>query len=362
MRGRWGLDLLVAAAVACASAPRAASAAEADPAEPSVCAPPCSDAETCAGGRCVAPGGRPGSPAAPEAPPQPKPPASATFLGDPQAAPGRAAPAPAPAPAPPMTSGQAYPPPPQPDRYPPPPPGYYDPPPQAGRAPPPSPGSYYPPPPPGYAYPPPQPGGAPPPGTSYYQPNGGVYGQPQPPPGNRKRRFLALPYAGIHSYQNQEASAYGPGARLGVLLGGRIGEVASLNGELSINRSNVHGMPSVSSFEETNVIFAFTPLFQLPAGPLELVLGPKLGIFVIERSYGDVGISVSENLEGYVMGANLGLFFPLSPRASLGVLLSYDLLFADRACQTVASTSESCASLSDSNSLRVLGLTAAAMF
>jgi hypothetical protein len=318
MRGRWGLDLLVAAVVACAGAPRAASAAEADPAEPSVCAPPCADGESCVGGRCIAPDGRASSPAAAEPPPaQPKPPASATFLGDPQAAAGRTAPGPAPAP----TSAPAYPPPPSPS---------------------------------------PQPGPAPPPGATY-QPPGGVYGQP-PSRAYRKRRFLTLPYLGVHSYQNQEASAYDPGARLGVLLGGRVGEVASLNGELSVNRSNVHGLPSTTRFEETNVVFAFSPLFHLPAGAVELALGPKLGIFVIERSVSDTGASLHLNVDGYALGANLGFFIPVSPLTSLGVLVSYDLLFADQACQTVASAAETCGSASDSNSFRVLGLTAAALF
>ncbi|HEY7374808.1 MAG TPA: hypothetical protein VIF57_21770 [Polyangia bacterium] len=367
MRGRRGLDLLVVAAVAVAGAgvPRAASAAEADPGEPSVCAPPCADGETCTGGRCLAPRRR-ARPQAAEAPPQPKPPASATYLGVPQAAPGRAAaaptpPAPAPAPAAP-TPGQAYPPPPQPDRYPPPPPGYYYPPPPPGRAPPPPPGYYY--------YPPPQPGRAPPPPGAYQYPYAYPYAPPPPgtyypappPPAYRKRRFLTLPYLGIHSYQNQEASAYDPGARFGVLLGGRIGDVASLNGELSINRSNVHGQPSTSRFEETNVVFAFSPLFQLPAGPVELALGPKLGIFVIETSLSDPTVALDQNMEGYVLGANLGLFFPVSPRTSLGVLLSYDLLFADRACQTITNAGETCSSVSDSNSFRMLGLTAAALF
>src|SRR5262249_45008825 len=154
-------------------------------------------------------------------------------------------------------------------------PAYYYPP-QPGR---------YPPPPPGYYYPPPQ----------------GVYAQP-PPVQHRKRRFLAMPYAGIHSYQSQDASNYDPGARVGALIGGRIGDIASLNGELSVNISNLHGIPSGTSYSQTNVIFAFSPLFQIPAGSVEVVLGPKAGIFVMETSVSSSGVSVSENVEGWILG------------------------------------------------------------
>src|SRR5437868_1046483 len=80
-----------------------------------------------------------------------------------------------------------------------------------------------------------------------------------PPPRHLKRRFFAMPFAGVHSYQHSEASHYDPGARVGALLGGRIGDVASLNGEIAVNVSNVHGVPSGVSYEETNVVVGFSP-------------------------------------------------------------------------------------------------------
>lgn len=96
-----------------------------------------------------------------------------------------------------------------------------------------------------------------------------------------KPRFLALPFLGIHSYQHQEASAYAPGLRLGTLLGGRISDVVSLNGELTLDFSNPRA--AAASFQERAFRVAFNPMIEVPAGPVALMFGAKLGAFLVSN-------------------------------------------------------------------------------
>ena len=66
----------------------------------------------------------------------------------------------------------------------------------------------------------------------YYPPPYAAMRPPRPP--RQKRGFLAMPYVGMHSFQHQEASAFGPGLRVGTFIGGRINDICSLNAELIV--------------------------------------------------------------------------------------------------------------------------------
>jgi hypothetical protein len=185
-----------------------------------------------------------------------------------------------------------------------------------------------------------------------------------PPPARRKRRLFALPYLGVHSWQNSEAAGYEPGARFGVMLGGRLSDVWSLNGEMSFDISNVARPPSgITDYSEWTLDLAFSPMFQVPAGSVEFALGPKFGIFVLENHGTDAGGAMaSGQLSGYLVGINVGLFVPLSPQTSLGVLLSYEQKWADHACVRVGGVAEQCGTVTGSHTAEILGLTGAALF
>ena len=163
---------------------------------------------------------------------------------------------------------------------------------------------------------------------SYPPPPGGAA---QPPPERRTLRFLAIPYLGIHSYQNQEASAYDPGARVGALIGAR-GDVLSFNVEVTVDFSNIHRSASGFSYQEHAYDIAFSPLFLASAGRLELAIGPKVGVFMIDTTVKDAGGSYGYSASGYVAGVNGGVFMPLSPRASLGILLSFKRMWMSGGC------------------------------
>ena len=264
-----------------------------------------------------------GAGASPREPPPPPPAGSASTTG-PQPAgppqPGNAPPAQAP---PPAYAPPANPPPPA---YAPP-PGY---------------------PPPAYYYPPPPPLGW------YYPP------LPVPPkPPRLKRVFLALPYFGVHTYQNSEASAYGPGLRFGSLIGGRLNDRLSLNADLTVDVSNV-GIAG-SGFREYSIAFAFAPLLQIPARLLEIVVGPKVGLFVLNTEFSSGDVRGRDHQPGVVFGIDTGVFLPVSPTTSMGVLLAFELRRANNVCQNTFEGGL-CASGAASSLASIVGLTVAVLF
>jgi hypothetical protein len=173
----------------------------------------------------------------------------------------------------------------------------------------------------------------------------------------------------MHSYRNDQAKYYGPGARLGVLVGGRIDDVFSLGVEVSLDISNLQypNGPGVSQSEWTGWI-APSILFQFHRGRFELAYGPKIGLFMRRATEHDSTISqtADDQLTGYMIGINGGVFLALSPRTSVGLLLSLDLLFPKTFCETVASpiynpAQQRCTQAAV-ESPRVFGLTGAALF
>ena len=279
-----------------------ATRAAATPA-PATCTPACQPGETCIGGTCMVP-------ARPSAPP----PAFPTPPG-----PGTAPPGPAP----------AFPPP---AMGPPPPAPMYPTYPSYRRAPP-----------------------TLPPVPQAYD---------VPPPPTKLRRFMALPYIGTHSYQTDTTRAYFPGLRLGTLIGGRITETLSLNWELTFDISNIDepaGSPSSSEFAFD---FAFSPLVHIPAGPAEIVLGPKLGVFWVSTDVHDNTVSyssVSHQGTGVVGGITAGTFMAVSGSVSLGVLLSGELRRIAHSCAVTDGEIALC-DLARDSAASIIGLTAAAIF
>ena len=306
-----------------------AAAAEPDLSGPSVCAPPCPDGEICVGTTCVVPDARPAAPARrpktrPAPPPAPAGSAATTGpqpASPPQPSPAPPAQAPPPAPAPPSN---------------PPPPGYAPPP-----------GS-----PPPYSYAPPQLLGW------YYPPPPPL--PPVPPRRPRlKRRVLALPYLGVHSYQNTEATAYGPGVRLGSLIGGRLNDLLSLNADVTLDISNVNG--AGSGFREYSISLAFAPLLQVPVRLLEFVVGPKVGVFIVDTELAAMGFTTSSTQPGVVFGVAAGVFLRVSATTSMGVLLAFDLRNGNNVCPTSFSQGV-CTSGAASSLASIVGATAGVLF
>jgi hypothetical protein len=196
-----------------------------------------------------------------------------------------------------------------------PPPDYQQQPPPQGYQPPPQ------------GYPPPQQQGYPPayqPPPGYAPPPG--YGPPPPP---QRSGFLALPYIGVHTHTGNTGEGLDPGLTIGALLGGRLNQSFSLNGELRIDFLNVDN--SDANIVQADV--AFSPLFHAPVSPTaEFVVGPKIGGYGLA---GDAaGVDYSES--GLSAGFNAGMFFAVSPTTSLGGMLSFTIRDPSEVCQSAA--------------------------
>jgi hypothetical protein len=178
----------------------------------------------------------------------------------------------------------------------------------------------YPPPPPGYY--PQQPGYAP-----------QAYSATPAPQG--KHGFLPIIYLGVNSFIGDNNKDLGPGFRLGTILGGRLSEQFSINGELTIDGQNVENVSAPASVTSVEVAITLSPLFHVQQGALEFVLGPKLGFAGGSADIDDgLGDKTSVSASGYAFGANAGLFGAVSSSVSLGGMLSFEGRKFTKSCQT----------------------------
>lgn len=174
--------------------------------------------------------------------------------------------------------------------------------------------------------------------------------------GARPRRsgVLFLPTLGIHSFQNESASSYDPGLRLGALVGGRINEFLSINGQAALDVLNVD-VPAGVDVTAFQLHAAFSPLLHARAENLEFVFGPKLGVFAMSAALTDGVDSVDTSIRGWLAGFNLGLFGPVNDTLSMGGLLSFDFENATSICLEVNGI-EDCDEVESDTSAKVLGV------
>ena len=196
---------------------------------------------------------------------------------------------------------------------------------------------------------------APPPGASQVPPGGAPPAVEQSGAAPYKP-FLLMPLVGLQSIQNDN-SGTGPGLRIGGLVGARINEQFSFNGELLFDLENFNNVPANVSESAYFVQFAAAPLFHIQASPAaEIVLGPKLGLFVEHASASAYGLQVSGNAEGLLAGANVGAFFRLSDALALGGLINFDYMKMEW-----CSSDQGNCTVSD-DGLKVISFTGAAQF
>jgi hypothetical protein len=171
-----------------------------------------------------------------------------------------------------------------------------------------------------------------------------------------KRGFLMMPFLGMHSYQQAAASNTDPGLRFGTFLGGRLSDLVSMNAELRLDVTNPGDLPAGTDVTEVAFAATFSPLIQVPVHVVEIVIGPKLGGIIVKQTLGDATGKVHNDGLGFVAGGNVGVFVPVAPPTSLGVLLSLEVVKLAAICNEV------CVSNGDVPASVVLGLTAAALF
>ena len=173
---------------------------------------------------------------------------------------------------------------------------------------------------------------------------------------------MALPFLGLNSYQGKTGDGLGVGLRLGTLLGGRVSNVFSVNGELMIDVVNPENVQSGTDVTIVEGVLALSPLLHVPAGTTEVVLGPKLGIWRGTAQQTMSGVTDTFSASGYVIGLNAGIFGAVSSSMSVGGLLSFDIRTIHQRCSTFSGFSEACTTNGTGPAEKVLGFNAALLF
>jgi hypothetical protein len=161
----------------------------------------------------------------------------------------------------------------------------------------------------------------------------------------------------------QGGQDFGVGFVAGALLGARIGEKFSLNGELTIDLVNVKNAPAGTQATRSELDLAVSPLFHFRTSALEIVVGPKLGLWFGSFGLKSGGSTLdSESARGLVGAANAGVFVPVSKGVSLGGMFSFVLKSFSRTCATPIGQAETCNPSPSLDSEKVLGLNVGALF
>jgi hypothetical protein len=197
---------------------------------------------------------------------------------------------------------------------------------------------------------------APPPGAYPAPPPGGAMPAVQQSGAAPYKPFLLMPFIGLQSDQNDNSNT-GLGLRVGALLGSRISEQFSFNGELVFDWENLNDIPPGVSASAYFIQFAAAPLFHVQVSPTaEIVLGPKLGLFFAHVSESEGAAAFSGSSEGLLLGANLGAFFRVADSLSLGGLINFDYMRAEW-----CTTDQGDCTVSD-DGLKVISFAGAAQF
>jgi hypothetical protein len=181
----------------------------------------------------------------------------------------------------------------------------------------------------------------------------------EPPPA--KHGFLAMFYLGGQHYFGDAGKNVDTGLRLGTILGGRLNPQISLNGEITLDVLNPKNVPPGADASGLDADFTFSPLFHLPNGNVEIVVGPKLGWRAEAQNISGGGFSTSTSLDGYTAGLNAGLFYALSPGASLGALLNFEARTHRESCVQLPGFPEVCTTMNQHAADKVLGVTIAVL-
>ncbi|MDB4980075.1 MAG: hypothetical protein JWM82_827 [Myxococcales bacterium] len=183
-----------------------------------------------------------------------------------------------------------------------------------------------------------------------------------PPAPEGKHGFLAMFYLGAHHFfGDYGANRVDTGFRIGTILGGRLTPQISLNGEITLDVLNPKNVPPGLDVTGLDADIAFSPLFHVPSGRMELVVGPKLGLRAAAAQTNG-GVSTSSSTNGYTAGINAGLFGAVTPGTSLGALLNFEVRTHDESCVKVGDFPESCSTQNQGSAEKLLGITLAVLF
>ena len=161
----------------------------------------------------------------------------------------------------------------------------------------------------------------------------------------------------------QSGQDFGVGFVAGALLGARIGEKFSLNGEVTIDLVNVKNARAGTQANRSELDLAVSPLLHFRTRALEVVVGPKLGLW-----FGNFGLTSggqtldTETARGLVGAVNAGVFLPVSKDMALGGMFSLVLKSFSRTCHTLIGQAETCNPSPSLDAEKVVGFNVGALF
>jgi hypothetical protein len=185
-----------------------------------------------------------------------------------------------------------------------------------------------------------------------------------------RRLFQLIPYIGGHSFQGDGGAILGPGWRVGALVGFRVNEYFTINGELTVDVLNATSLPPGDSsaaydyYSEVQGIIGLSPLVAFPVGGVELAFGPKLGFWGADYYQNSmVRGNGSGTYSGYDLGANGVVFVQVGRKLWLGGLASFDLRAYTNSCFSPSSSYvERCSTINLPSADKVIALSALLMF
>jgi hypothetical protein len=168
---------------------------------------------------------------------------------------------------------------------------------------------------------------------------------------------------GINMFFGNSGDNVSTGFRIGTLLGGRLNEVVSLNGEFTTDAWNPKQVTSGIDASAVAVVLAFSPLAHVRVRSAELVVGPKLGIWGDSETTSSGGQDVGKSsARGGVFGLNAGFFGGLNGSMSIGGLVGFDVRTVHQLCATPAGGSQTCHTGNTGDAEKVLGINGALLF
>jgi hypothetical protein len=162
-------------------------------------------------------------------------------------------------------------------------------------------------------------------GSAWAQPAESAQGGQAP----ERRGVQVLPFVGVHSDLYAARVGYGwseAGLLAGVIAGARMGERASLNGQLAYHSTGYSDLDRLTGGESASWDLTFSPLVHQRVGRVELVAGPRLGLYREHVRARDPTApqTLEESRTGFIIGGQAGALVWAGP-AAYGLVLSADL-------------------------------------
>jgi hypothetical protein len=173
--------------------------------------------------------------------------------------------------------------------------------------------------------------------------------------------FLAMPYIGLHIPVGQFGDNFGPGFRLGTLLGYHIDPLFSINGEFTVDVLNPKHVPSGVDTVSVIVDMNISPLLHLGTDSFQGFVGPKLGAFGYSAKASGGGETAEENGQGLTYGLNVGFGIPVS-NFLVGGMFSFTGRHTLHFCQKLPDQDEECTDDYQGDDLKSVDFTGFVLF